>query len=136
MLNKDEQLIKLQAECEYWFTRSHNLQKAYDDLKLKSELSKEMADDFRAECIDKSNRLELISELQAAQNSTGYHTSLRIGGVTAEGIRKEIEAAKRYVPPFRKSGKSVIFQRPAMRRTSDVSAYITQLEDYIKDSLK
>lgn len=137
MLNKDDQINKLTTECEYWFLKHKELKVGYDQVTAECDAETKMRKKYQLECDHAGERLSLITELQHAQNSTGYRTSWNMGGVTAECLKEEIKKAQDYQSPVAKVGKEFTFKRPSTpsRINPAFLAYIESLEEYIKRNL-
>lgn len=99
-MNIEEQLKKVTAESEYWFSRFQ-----YSDVNLertsqKLAASDAVAADFREKNISLAMRLELICDIQKAMQKTGAPMpSWTLGGVTEDKLRELRGQAMEYKAP-------------------------------------
>lgn len=99
-MNTEDQLKKVTAESEYWFTKYNQAAEALQYNIKSLELSDAVAADFREKNISLAMRLELICDIQKAMQKTGAPMpSWTLGGVTEDALRELRNKASEYRAP-------------------------------------
>lgn len=133
-MNIEDQLKKVTAESEYWFSRFQYADVNLERTSQKLAASDAVAEDFREKNISLAMRLELICDIQKAMQKTGAPMpSWTLGGVTENALRELRDKASEYrAPQIINDAKFNLVRPRGIKMSRGVEDYVNNLEATVR----